>query len=308
MRSATTTDAAICSLVPAKKYSPKTRYDAEDEEIVDQVYRYDLDLDSIWKDGLEDGLRGIYFSLVDADGVQQSNEAVYLPNPAEGKKETAGPSDAAPYVPPYVRPVQPSAPTESGEPVLEAHEGCPAAGFADVDPHAWYHEFVDYAVSRGLMKGTSDAAFEPDAPATRAMLVTILHRLEGEPGADGASPFADVPEGRWYTEAVIWANGNGIAEGYGDGHFGPGDTVTREQFAAILYRYAKWKGYDVSGSADLSGYADAADISPWVLEAMKWANAAGLITGRTETALGPAGKATCAETAAILMRFLEDVV
>ena len=281
------------------------RYDPEDEELVDQVYRYDLDLDSVWEDGLEDGLRGIYFSLVDAQGLQQSNEAVYLPNPAEGKKETAGSSDAAPYVPPYVRPVQPSASAESGEPVLEAHEGCPAAGFADVDPDAWYHEFVDYAVSRGLMKGTSDTAFEPDAPATRAMLVTILHRLEGEPGADGASPFADVPEGRWYTEAVIWANGNGIAEGYGDGNFGPGDTVTREQFAAILYRYAGIKGMDTSKAADLSGYEDAGEISLWALEAMTWANAAGLITGRTANTLVPGGTATRAETAAILMRFLE---
>ena len=203
--------------------------------------------------------------------------------------------------------MQPSPSAGSGEPGLEAHEECSAAGFIDVDPDAWYHEFVDYVVSRGLMKGTSDTAFEPEAPATRAMLVTILHRLEGEPGAGGASPFADVPEDRWYTDAVIWANRNGIVEGYGDGNFGPGDTVTREQFAAILYRYAKWKGYDVSRSADLSGYADAAAISPWALEAMKWANAAGLITGRTETDLVPAGKATRAETAAILMRFLEDV-
>ena len=293
---------------PLPVSGPLYRYDAEDEEIVDQVYRYDLDLDSIWKDGLEDGLRGIYFSLVDADGVQQSNEAVYLPNPAEGKKETGEPSDDAPYAPPFILPVQPSAPAGSGEPGLEAHEECSAAGFIDVDPDAWYHEFVDYVVSRGLMKGTSDTAFEPEAPTTRAMLVTILHRLEVEPGAGGASPFADVPEDRWYTEAVIWANRNGIVEGYGDGNFGPGDTVTREQFAAILFRYAKLKSYETTGSADLSGYADAADISLWALEAMKWANAEGLITGRTETALVPAGKATRAETAAILMRFLEDVV
>ena len=155
------------------------------------------------------------------------------------------------------------------------------------------------------MKGTSETTFEPEAPATRAMLVTILHRLEGEPAVGSRSPFADVPEDQWFAAAVRWAKETGVAEGCGDGTFGPGDTVTREQFAAILYRYAKWKGYDVSGSADLSGYADAAAISLWALDAVKWANAAGLVTGRTANTLVPGGTATRAETAAILMRFLE---
>ncbi len=284
---------------------PLYRYDPEDAEAVDQVYRYDLDLDSIWKTGLDQGLRGISFSLVDAGGEQQSNGTVYVPNPAEAEEKKSAPSDGVPYIPPYVPPLRPSAPAAAEEPDLGKEE-CPAARFTDVDPEAWYHECVDYAVSRGLMKGTSETTFEPGAPVTRAMIVTILHRLEGEPSAVGAAAtFADVPADRWYTAAVEWARENGLAEGYGDGRFGPMDPVTREQLAAILFRYAAFKGWDTAISGDLSAYIDAGEISPWALEAMAWANGAGLITGRTASTLAPAGTAARAEAAAILMRLLE---
>ncbi len=182
----------------------------------------------------------------------------------------------------------------------------PSAGFTDVPADAWYREAVDYAVENGLMNGTSPATFEPATATTRGMIVTILWRLDGSPDAGAQDPFSDVAEGAWYRNAVVWASENGIVGGYGDGRFGPGDEITREQLATMLWRYAKYRGCDVSAAADISGYDDAGKISPWALEALRWANAEGLINGRTAAALVPGGTANRAETAAIFMRFLED--
>lgn len=211
---------------------------------------------------------------------------------------------AAPDQPPSVLIPSPSSDPDPAQQPDTEHR-CPAGRFADVSPDAWYHEAVDCVVSNGLMMGTSDTAFSPGAPATRGMLVTVLYRLSGEPPVSGESPFDDVPQGQWYAASVNWASRNGIVEGYGDGRFGPMDTVTREQFAAILYRYAAFIGGDILQTADLSGFADASEISGWALAAMRWANACGLITSRTETALVPRGTATRGETAAILMRFID---
>ena len=183
-------------------------------------------------------------------------------------------------------------------------EVSPSDGFTDVPAGAWYHGAVDYAVEKGLMKGTSPTTFEPGTATTRGMIVTMLWRLEGSPAAVSGNPFSDVAEGAWYTSAVIWASENGIVEGRGNGTFGPGDSVTREQLATMLWRYAKFRGYDVSRSADLSGYTDAGKISSWALDAVKWANAEGLVNGRTAETLVPGGTANRAETAAIFMRFL----
>ncbi len=121
------------------------------------------------------------------------------------------------------------------------------------------------------------------------------------------NPFSDVAAGAWYTNAIIWANANGIVNGYGDGEFGPTDNITREQFAAILYRYAQYKGYDVSAGEDnnILSYSDADKISGWAMPAMQWANAEGLITGRTASTLVPGGFTNRAEAATILMRFIE---
>ena len=177
--------------------------------------------------------------------------------------------------------------------------------FTDVDAASWYHDAVDYVVAKGLMDGVSSDRFDPNGTTTRSMIVTILYRLEGQPAVSGTNPFDDVTEGQWYTDAVIWANENGIVEGYGRGQFGPSDTITREQFASILYRYASFKSWDISKEADLSSYEDASSISSWAEAAMKWANAEGLITGRTDTALAPEGNTTRAEAAAILMRAIE---
>ncbi|MBO4831066.1 MAG: S-layer homology domain-containing protein [Oscillospiraceae bacterium] len=183
-------------------------------------------------------------------------------------------------------------------------EYCPSADFTDVPADAWYHGAVDYAVEKGLMKGTSPTTFEPGTSTTRGMIVTMLWRLEGSPAVSAANPFSDVAEGAWYRDAIVWASENGIVGGYGDGRFGPADEITREQLATMLWRYAKQKGYDVSGKADLSGYTDAGDISSWALDAVKWANAEGLVNGRTAETLVPGGTANRAEAAAIFMRFL----
>ncbi len=187
-----------------------------------------------------------------------------------------------------------------------AHD-CPSKDFIDFDPNAWYHESVDYAVANGLMKGTSPITFEPGTTTTRAMIVTILWRLEGEPTVNAVNPFDDVVNGAWYTDAIVWAAANGIVEGYGEGKFGPNGEITREQLATMLYRYAKYKGYDVSAAANLNGYTDAGSISSWALAAIKWANAEGLVNGRTATTIVPQGKANRAETAAIFMRFIKNV-
>ena len=179
--------------------------------------------------------------------------------------------------------------------------------FTDVAASAWYYDAVQYVYEQGMMNGTSASTFSPLMTTDRAMIVTILYRLEGEPAVTGTSAFSDVADGQWYTDAVIWAADNGIVTGYDTGAFGPSDTVTREQMAAILYRYASYKGYDVTASADLSGYADQAQISAYALTAMQWANAEGLITGTSDSALTPGGSATRAEAATILMRFAQSV-
>lgn len=140
------------------------------------------------------------------------------------------------------------------------------------------------------------------------MLVTILYRLEGSPAVQDASPFADVPAGTWYTDAVIWGAANGIVEGYGDGRFGPTDPVTREQVASILYRYTAYRGVDVSAEASLDGYVDEASVSTWAEQAVEWAVAEGLISGTDAKALMPAGRASRAETAQILMGLCEQVL
>lgn len=184
-------------------------------------------------------------------------------------------------------------------------ENTSSARFEDVADGAWYRDSVDYAVRNGLMNGVSANRFDPNGTTTRGMVVVILYRLEGSPAVSAANPFYDVAGGKWYSDAVVWANDKGIVGGYSDHTFAPSDAITREQFAAILYRYARQKGLDVSRSAELSGYADAGSISSWAQDALRWANGSGLITGRSASTLAPKGNASRAETAAILVRFIE---
>ena len=178
--------------------------------------------------------------------------------------------------------------------------------FNDVASSAWYREAVEYVYENGMMNGTSDTVFSPNATTTRAMIVTILHRLENEPSAS-ASSFTDVVAGSYYENAVNWAAANGIVNGVSETSFAPNTAITRGQMAAILYRYAQFKGYDVTASNDLSSYTDASQISAYATTAMQWANAEGLITGNTSTTLNPQGNATRAEVATILMRFCENI-
>ncbi len=180
-------------------------------------------------------------------------------------------------------------------------------GYVDVSEDAWYYDEVMYVTENGLMNGTSETEFSPEGNMTRAMLVTVLYRLDGEPEVTGTNSFTDVKDDVWYTDAVIWASENSIVGGYSEGLFGTNDNVTREQIALILYRYAGYKGYDVTSSAELTVYADSGNISPWATAAISWATAEGLITGLTETTLVPSGSATRAQVAAILMRFVEKV-
>jgi hypothetical protein len=183
-----------------------------------------------------------------------------------------------------------------------------AKTFDDVKAGAWYEDAVAFVTARELFNGTSATTFAPELEMTRAMLATVLYRLEGEPAVTSANPYTDVKSGEWYTDAIIWASENGIVNGYGDGLFGTEDNITREQIVTILYRFAKLNGYNVAPSADLTKYTDAGKISDWASDAMKWAVSIGLVNGRSETTLVPEGNATRAEVAAILQRFIENVV
>lgn len=181
------------------------------------------------------------------------------------------------------------------------------SAFSDVKTSAWYHEDVQYVSENGLMKGTGENLFSPDATTTRGMIVTILYRLEGEPSPTGACPFQDVASGKYYEKAITWAAENGIVSGFSADTFGPDQNITREQMAAILYRYATYKKYDVSTAGDLSKFPDADKVSSYAVDAMKWANAAGLINGSDDGNLYPAGNATRAQVAAILTRFCKNI-
>ena len=175
--------------------------------------------------------------------------------------------------------------------------------FTDVATGAWYFGDVYYAFNNALFSGTSASTFEPELTMTRGMLVTVLWRMEGSPKA-AASSFTDAG-GSWYSSAVDWAAANGIVKGYSDKVFAPNDTITREQMAAVLYRYASFKGVDVSAAKDLGGFADSAGVSAYAKDAMSWAVAEGIING-SDGKLLPAGGATRAQVAAILHRYIEN--
>lgn len=180
--------------------------------------------------------------------------------------------------------------------------------FSDVSESDWFYKGVSYVVENGMMNGVGENQFAPNAPLTREMLAVVLYNMEKQPESTGVNPFADVKADMWYTDAIVWANANGIVAGYDDSTFGLGDSITREQLAAILYRHAQMKGYDVTEKADLTGYADSAAISGYAVEAMQWANANGIVNGMTATTLAPQGTATRAQVATMLMSFCENVV
>lgn len=183
--------------------------------------------------------------------------------------------------------------------------------FTDVVAGTWYYGAAAYAYNNGLFAGMTPTTFAPNATMTRAMLVSVLWRLAGEPAPKAPNTFVDVPDGAWYTDAVTWAAENGVVSGIGGSRFDPSGFVTREQTAEILYNYAHSKGYDVSARADLTVFPDAGSVSGWAENALSWANAAGLINGTVrdgQTILDPQGSASRAQVAMILMNYVEHVV
>lgn len=200
----------------------------------------------------------------------------------------------------------PASAVKVGVSYVKATETPSATKFNDVSANDWFASAVDYVTGKGMMNGTADNTFSPKANTTRGMVVTVLYRLENQPSTSAAS-FTDVASGAYYANAVAWANANGIVSGYGSGKFGPNDKVTREQLAAILYRYAQYKKYDVSGANSLDGYTDAQSVSSYAVPALQWACGAGVVTGKSGSKLDPKGNATRAEVAAMLMRFCENV-
>lgn len=177
--------------------------------------------------------------------------------------------------------------------------------FTDVKETDWFFKGVEYVVDKGVMSGVSENQFDPSGKLTRAMLVQMLYNMESRPACDAENAFMDVPVGQWYTDAVIWANDEKIVSGMGEGLFAPNMEITREQMVAMLYNYAKYKGYDVTASADLSAFADTASVSAWAQPAMQWAVAEGYISGMGDSQLAPQGTATRAEIASVIMRFME---
>ncbi len=179
--------------------------------------------------------------------------------------------------------------------------------FLDVDEDAWYYDAVCYVYGAGLFQGTSGTTFGPDDPMTRSMTATVLYRLSGETYTGTAATFGDMAAGAWYGTGVSWAAAREIAKGYGDGRFGVNDPVTREQLAAILYRYARYKGEDVSVGEDtnLIGFKDAGQVSEWAAPAVRWAVGVGLLKGDAAGCLRPLDQAARSEFAALLMRYVE---
>lgn len=178
--------------------------------------------------------------------------------------------------------------------------------YYDVYRGAWYYDAVQYVTQKGLMNGTETTCFSPDEATSRAMVVSILWRQAGRPSVGSTTNFRDVDPSQWYGSAVRWASANRIVTGYGDGTFGPDDTITREQMAAILYRYTQYKAYPVNTTGNLGGYTDANRINSYALAAFYWICGRGIMEGTTPTMLSPACPATRAEVATILMRFCDE--
>ena len=188
--------------------------------------------------------------------------------------------------------------------IFEENEVIP---FDDVTYYDWYYDAVRFVYDNGFMEGTGERTFSPNGSLTRGMIAQILYNVEGE-NRSYASTFSDVPNGKWYADAVNWAAQNDIVHGVGEDKFAPEKAVTRQEMAAIFYRYAEIKGYDMSASASLASYPDAGKVSGWAENAMEWAVGSYLISGRTNGNLDPTGDATRAEVAQIIMWFCSNVL
>ncbi len=176
--------------------------------------------------------------------------------------------------------------------------------FTDVAKGAWYYDAIKAMYDKGLMNGESETKFMPNNKLSRAMLVTILYRMQNEPNVSTNALFNDVANGQWYTKAVAWASANNVVNGVGEGKFAPNDSVTRQEMAAMLYRYAKATGMDTTATASLNGFKDSAKVANWATDAMKWAVGSGLMKGNDDNTINPMGTATRAEVATVIIRLL----
>ncbi|MDY3929774.1 MAG: S-layer homology domain-containing protein, partial [Clostridia bacterium] len=199
------------------------------------------------------------------------------------------------------KPTEPVEPTEPTDPEWENL-------FTDVSENDWFYGNVKFANENGLMCGTTNTNFAPNEPLTRAMLVTVIYRAEGEPAVNKSIPFSDVDTNAYYTSAVIWAQQNGIVNGVTENKFAPDENINREQIATIMYRYAQYKGYDISvgENTNILSYTDYKEISEYAVSAMQYVVGSGLMKGKTESTINPLDNATRAEVAAILQRFIES--
>ena len=194
------------------------------------------------------------------------------------------------------KPDEPDEPVQPDTPEVELP-------FTDVEENSWYYDSVEYVYVNKLMKGVTDTTFAPKQTLTRAMFATILYRANGEPKVKYENTFSDVAEGKWYTNGIIWASEAGIVKGYGNGVFGINDSITREQMAVMMYRYADYMKYDIRKNKDISSYSDAGEVSAYAVDAMKWAVGNGIIEGKSSSVLDPRGQANRAECATIITRF-----
>lgn len=195
---------------------------------------------------------------------------------------------------------------DDNKPGTSGHN-CPSLKFSDLDITQWYHLDTDYVIENDIFRGTTETTFTPNGNITRAMMITVLYRAEGEPEVTGKATFEDIDENAYYAKAVVWGQQNGIIKGYSETEYAPEQDILREQIAAIMHRYAQYKGYDVSvgENTNILSYDDFDSISEYAIASMQWACGSGLIKGKSERTLNPLDNATRAEIAAILHRFLE---
>ena len=192
------------------------------------------------------------------------------------------------------------------DPGCSGGTGCPSSAYVDLDHEAWYHPFVDYVIENGLMQGYSSTIFAPCDNLSRAMMVQVLYSLEGRPAVSGEQLYTDVPEGTWFFDAILWASEKGMVVGYGNGNFGPGDPITREQMALIFYRYSQARGYSLT-EGSYEHFKDHGDISGYAQQAMRWAVGNGLMAGCADNRLHPRDYTSRVEFAAMLRHFLENI-
>ena len=196
-------------------------------------------------------------------------------------------------------PDEPTEPEAPGADIDDGETPLSPTTFTDVPAGHWASEAIAYVTGQGYFNGTSETTFGPSVPMSRAMLATVLWRMEGQPAPTGANAFTDVAAGQWYTDAVTWAAEQGIVTGTGGGLFDPNGNITREQLAVMLYRYAG----GAAAGADLSAYPDASSVSSWAVEAMGWAVSNGILSGNEAGQLSPGGAATRAEVAQMLLNY-----